>query len=105
MFTTQGTSTRTVLTGIAVLLGGWLAFAGAARAEVEQTTPIAMAVDPAAFQTEGPSLASWPADSSGHTAMYSEATWTETFGQPAETPAAIIQTASFTPAPVPVPRW
>jgi membrane-bound lytic murein transglycosylase D len=88
------------VTGIAVLLTGWLAFAGAARAEVE-TTPIAMAVDPVAFQVEGPILASWP-DSSSPTAKYSEATWTETFGQAAETPAATIQTASFTPAPVPV---
>src|SRR4029077_9777255 len=38
MATTQRTSTRTVLTGIAVLLAGWLAHAGAAQAEVE-TTP------------------------------------------------------------------
>ena len=63
MFTTQGTSTRSVLTGIAILLTGCLALAGAAQAEVE-TTPIAMAVDPATFQVEGAILASWPADSS-----------------------------------------
>jgi len=97
MVTTQGTSTRTVLIGIAVLLAGSLALAGAAQAEIE-TTPIAMAVDPATFQVEGPILASWPTDSSRYPAKYSEATWTETFGQPAETPA--VQTASFTPAPV-----
>ena len=42
MATTQRTSTRTALTGIAVLLAGWLALAGAAQAEVE-TTPVAMA--------------------------------------------------------------
>jgi len=98
MFTTQGTSTRTVLTGIAILLTGCLALAGAAQAEVE-TTPIAMAVDPATFQVEGPILASWPADSSRYAAKYSEATWTETFGQPAEAPTATVQTASFTPTP------
>jgi len=62
MFTTQGTSTRTVLTGIAILLTGCLALAGAAQAEGE-TTPIAMAVDPATFQGEAPILASWSADS------------------------------------------
>src|ERR1700687_2254325 len=98
MFTTQGTSTRSVLTGIAILLTGCLALAGAAQAEVE-TTPIAMAVDPATFQGEGPILASWSADSSRYAARYSEATWTETFGQPAEAPTATVQTASFTPAP------
>jgi membrane-bound lytic murein transglycosylase D len=98
MFTTQGTSTRSVLTGIAILLTGCLALAGAAQAEVE-TTPIAMAVDPATFQVEGAILASWPADSSRYPAKYSEATWTETFGQPAEAPTATVQTASFTPAP------
>ena len=46
MATTQATSTRTVLTGIAVLLAGWLALAGGAQAEVE-SSPIAMAVNPA----------------------------------------------------------
>jgi soluble lytic murein transglycosylase-like protein len=98
MFTTQGTSTRSVLTGIAILLTGCLALAGAAQAEIE-TTPIAMAVDPATFQGEAPILASWSADSSRYAARYSEATWTETFGQPAEAPTATVQTASFTPAP------
>ena len=98
MFTTQGTSTRSVLTGIAILLTGCLALAGAAQAEVE-TTPIAMAVDPATFQGEGQILASWSADPSRYAARYSEATWTETFGQPAEAPTATVQTASFTPAP------
>ena len=98
MVTRQGTSTRTVLTGIAVLLAGWLALAGAAQAEIE-ATPIAMAVDPATLQMEGPILVSWPSDSSSYAPKYSAAAWAEVFGQPAETPT--VQTASFTPAPLP----
>jgi membrane-bound lytic murein transglycosylase D len=101
MATIQGTSTRTALTGIAALFAGWLALAGAAQAEVE-TTPVAMAVDPATYemqgQVNGPVLATWPGDSTRYSVGSSEATWTEVFGQPAETPTATIQTASFVPA-------
>jgi len=101
MATTQRTSTRTALTGIAVLLAGWLALAGAAQAEVE-TTPVAMAVDPATYemqgQVDGPVLATWPGDSTRYSVRSSEATWTEVFGQPAETPTATVQTTSFVPA-------
>ena len=101
MATTHGTSTRTALTGIGVLFAGWLALAGAAQAEVE-TTPVAMAVDPATYemqgQTDGPVLATWPGDSTRYSVRSSEATWTEVFGQPAETPTATVQTTSFVPA-------
>ncbi|HET8532823.1 MAG TPA: transglycosylase SLT domain-containing protein [Methylomirabilota bacterium] len=102
MAKTQSTSTRTFLTGIAVLLAGCLAFAGSAQAEVE-ATPIAMAVDHARLQIEGPSPAAWSMDQPPHSAKYSDAAWADVFGEPAETP--IVQPASFTPSPgvVPIP--
>ena len=57
--------------------------AGAAHAEVE-TTPVAMAVDPATYemqgQMDGPVLATWPGDSTRYSVRSSEATWTEVFG-------------------------
>jgi membrane-bound lytic murein transglycosylase D len=102
MAKTYGTSTRTILTGIAVLLGACLALAGPAQAEIE-TPPIAMAVDDASLQTEGPSPAAWSMDQPRHSAKYSDTAWTDVFGEPAET--AIVQPASFTPAlgVVPIP--
>ena len=108
MATTQATSTRTVLTGIAVLLAGWLALAGAARAEVE-SSPIAMAVDPAS-QALGETIpAVWSGDAPRYPARHSEAGWAEVFGQPSQAPAQaspqalVVRTASLTPVSMPVP--
>lgn len=98
MAKTYGTSTRaflTGLTGIAVLLAACLAVARPAQAEVENS-PIAMAVDHAGLQTEGPGPAVWPMDQPRHSAKYSDIAWADVFGQPAETPS--VQPASFTPA-------
>ena len=98
MAKTYGISARTFLTGltgIAVLLAACLALAGSAQAEVE-TSPIAMAVDHASLQTEGPGPAVWPMDQPRHSAKYSDVAWADVFGEPAETPS--VQPASFTPA-------
>ncbi len=100
MATTQATSTRTLLTGIAVLLAGCLALAGAAQAEVESAS-IAIAVDPAINQMAEPIPAVWTADAPRFTAKYPETQWTEIFGQPSHAP--IVQPASFTPVPVVAP--
>lgn len=97
MATTQATSTRTVLTGIAALLAGWLALAGAAQAEVE-SIPIAMAVDPAIHEMAEPIPAVWSGDAPRFSPKYPETQWTEIFGPPSHAP--IVQPASFTPAPV-----
>jgi membrane-bound lytic murein transglycosylase D len=109
MVTTLDTSTRTFLTGVAVLLGGWLALAGAAQAE--EATPIAMAVDPAVLQMSGPTSGQRAEEMGGQASGAMPATWTpaaplmdsskyawaEVFGEPAET--LVVRTASFTPAP------
>ena len=102
MAKTYGASTRTLLTGIAVLLAICLPVTGSAQAEVE-TSPIAMAVDHASLQTEGPGPAVWPMDQPRHSAKYSDVAWADVFGEPAETPS--VQPASFTPAlgVVPIP--
>ncbi len=98
MATTQATSTRTVLTGIVVLLAGWLALAGAAQAEVE-SSPIAMAVDPAIHEMSEPIPARWSGDVPRHAARVSEASWAEVFGQPSRAP--VIRAASLA-SPIPM---
>ena len=100
MATTQATSTRTVLTGIAVLLAGWLALAGAAQAEVE-SSPIAMAVDPASQDVGELIPAVWSGEGGRYPARYSEAGWAEVFGQPSQAP--LVRTASLAAVPVATP--
>ena len=95
MAKTHGTSARTFLTGIAVLLGGCLALIGSAQAEGE-TTPIVVALDHASLQIEAPAPAAWSMDQPRHSTKYSDAVWTDVFGEPAQT--AIVQPASFSPA-------
>jgi membrane-bound lytic murein transglycosylase D len=109
MATTQATSTRTVLTGIAVLLAGWLALAGGAQAEVE-SSPIAMAVNPASQDMAEPIPAVWSGDATRNQARHLEAraeaswgetSWAEVFGQPSRAP--LIRTASLAAVPVAAP--
>ncbi len=83
----MATLTRTFLTASAVLLGGCLALAGAAQAEVEVTT-IAMVTEAGASSAAAPIAVSW----SG---------WSDMFGSPSEKTAALTRTARFMPAAEP----
>jgi membrane-bound lytic murein transglycosylase D len=66
--------TRNLLTGSALFLACCLTLTNPARAEVE--LPIAMATDPTPMEPVGMVQVAWP--------MAQEASWAETFGQPAE---------------------
>jgi membrane-bound lytic murein transglycosylase D len=66
--------TRNLLTGSALFLACCLTLTNPARAEVE--LPIAMATDPTPMDPVGMVQVAWP--------MAQEASWAETFGQPAE---------------------
>lgn len=83
-------STRTVLTGIALLLAGCLALTGTAQAEVD--APIAMTASPAAFEPPGLIQAAWPSV---------EASWADTFGYPAGTPEAEVTNLALVTEPTP----
>lgn len=100
----MATSIRTLLTG-SILMAGFLALAGTAAAEPDPGL-LAMAVDPAVQEPGGPIgtvPASWagPSPAVTETVWTPDATWSEVFGQPVQSPTT--RPVSFTPGPGPIP--
>jgi membrane-bound lytic murein transglycosylase D len=86
--------TRNLLTGSALFLACCLTLTNPARAEVE--LPIAMATDPTPMEPVGMVQVAWP--------IAQEASWAETFGQPAEGSAEpqVVNLALVTEPTIPV---
>ena len=100
----MATSIRTLLTG-SILMAGFLALAGTAAAEPDPGL-LTMAVDPAVQEPGGPIgtvPASWagPSPAVTETVWTPDATWSEVFGQPVQSPTT--RPVSFTPGPGPIP--